>query len=80
MSLLDQLELALAVISDLRAIGAAVVVLLVWALFRYVGLVYRKPKALLPRGAGPWGGKGPKAPKAAKAAKAAPAPAIEEEE
>jgi hypothetical protein len=63
--------LVLSVLKDWRVIAATAVILLAWALFRYVGLVYRKVRSY---GAIPMRGKrksGAKAP--------VPAPSVEEE-
>ncbi len=44
MPIREYLDLSLAVLADVRVIGAAVAILISWSLFRYVGLVYKKPR------------------------------------
>lgn len=44
----NYLSLILGVLKDWRAIAVAVLVLLSWALLRYVGMVFRGPRVALP--------------------------------
>lgn len=67
----ELIAILVAVFTDWRVIAATIGTAVVWALFRNVGLVYRKPKALVAARE--------KTKAAAKEARARPAAAEEEE-